>query len=121
MGGGYLIPSVPAEGTGKGLSDSNGAKAPLYIIPLPELHNVISAVSTGSVCGGCCLGFSFHLVKIYFGIFSFHFSSSTRNLSNNCLPCRNPSSFCSYSGCDLAYAGGKRKDFLFAVIFDHYA
>lgn len=35
---------------------------------------MLSAVPSGFVCGGGCLGFSFHLVEIYFDIFSFHFS-----------------------------------------------
>lgn len=45
------------------------------------MHNVISAVSSGFVCGGGCLGFSFHLVEIYFSIFSFHFPSSQLEIS----------------------------------------
>lgn len=42
---------------------------------------MISTVSSGFVCGGGCLGFSFHLVKIYFSIFSFHFPSSQLEIS----------------------------------------
>lgn len=41
---------------------------------------MISAAASGSVCGGG-LGFSFHLVEIYFSIFSFHFSSSQLEIS----------------------------------------
>lgn len=42
---------------------------------------MISTVSSGFVCGGACLGFSFHLVQIYFSIFSFHFPSSQLEIS----------------------------------------
>lgn len=38
------------------------------------MYNVLSAVLSAFVCGGGCLDFSFHLVEIYFDIFSFHFS-----------------------------------------------
>lgn len=42
---------------------------------------MISAASSGFACGGGGLGLSFHLVEIYFSIFSFHFPTSQLEIS----------------------------------------
>lgn len=82
---------------------------------------MISAASSGFVCGGAGLGFSFHRVEIYFSIFSFHFSSSQLEISQIVVfLVETHRAFAAIQALTRPMPGGTGR-FLFAVTFDRYA